>query len=454
MPPPCATVSIVAPREAAVARVEPVAGRPPGTSTALGAWAGVIQHARRPAIVRLWDGYRGAPRILASVPTQLPESGFQTIGQSTARTIALNALASGRLSRTLLVHGPPGAGKGAFLLDLLALLLCTAEPIESRPCNACRSCRDARTRAHPDLVVGSPESWRDRRHAGESQVAAARRWLLEAAGAPIVGERRVVLVERADQASEQIQNALLKALEEPGSRQVMILVADDPARLLPTIRSRSQSLRIGPVPESELIDWLVEEERLPLDQALVVAHLSAGLVGRAAEYVRSPERLGWRRRAQGELLALLGRGRADRFQSIPELIEDAGRLVHRADNAGEEVVGEGAAAGVAGASASGAANAAAGAAISAQRQAALRVTDAWQELARDLLLVSAGKPQLAAGAELHPELPSMAGELGAGRWAAFLEALLRVEDGIRANAAPKLALEAAMLAWPRLPEAA
>ena len=114
------------------------------------------------------------------------EPGFQSLGQATARAIATRAARDGRLQRSLLVHGPAGSGKDAFVDDLLALLFCVDPDPERRPCNTCRGCRDARRRAHPDLVIGSPERWRDERSSAESIVSAARRWLLEAAGAPVV----------------------------------------------------------------------------------------------------------------------------------------------------------------------------------------------------------------------------------------------------------------------------
>ena len=61
-----------------------------------------------------------------------PIAGFQSLGQPHARAAALRAAQSGRLQRTLLVHGPAGAGKGAFTDDLLALLFCQADDPTSR----------------------------------------------------------------------------------------------------------------------------------------------------------------------------------------------------------------------------------------------------------------------------------------------------------------------------------
>jgi DNA polymerase III delta prime subunit len=376
-----------------------------------------------------------APHILGRVSVGASDSGFLTLGQHEARAAAQRAVASGRFQRTVLVHGPAGAGKGSFIDDLLALLFCQAADVATRPCNACRACRDARSRAHPDLLVGSPEAWRESRSTGESIVAAARRWLLEASTSPVAGDLRVVLIEGADRANEQIQNALLKALEEPAPRQMFILVADEPSLLLPTIRSRSQPLRMGTVSQAELRGWLIDRERLPADQADALARIAGGLSGRAIGYARSPGLLEWRRRTQAELLEALDRSRADRFSSARELLDAAARLGMPAPDEGEPIADDEPAK-VPGA---------------AQRAAAMLVVDAWHGLARDLLLAAAGRAQLAPSAQLLDGLADAAHAIGRDRLVAFIRLLDRIQDGLRTNAAPRLALEVAMLAWPTRP---
>ncbi len=359
------------------------------------------------------------------------QAGFLSLGQATSRTIAQRSAASGRLQRTLLVHGPAGSGKGAFVDDLLALLLCRAADGE-RPCNACQGCRQARARTHPDLVIGSPERWREERSTGESIVAAARRWLADSAGAPIAGERRIVVVEGVDRANEQTQNALLKALEEPTSRHMFVLVADEPTRVLPTIRSRSQSLRVGSVPRAELVAWLVDRERLPADQADALARIAGGMPGTAIGYARTPRLVDWRRRTQRELLGLLARGRADRFSSVRDLLDDAARIGVEQPNESEPAVVEEEARPTGG----------------AQREAALLIVEAWLGLARDLAVAAAGRAEMAASATLEPELAMIAERIGQPAIRDFIALLERIRDGLRQNAAPRLALEVAMLAWP------
>ena len=357
---------------------------------------------------------------------------FSASGRRPRATIVQRSAASGRLQRTLLVHGPAGSGKGAFVDDLLALLFCQAVDGE-RPCNACQGCRQARARTHPDLVIGSPERWREERSTGESIVAAARSWLADSAGAPIAGERRVILVEGVDRANEQTQNALLKALEEPTSRHMFVLVADEPTRVLPTIRSRSQALRVGSVPRAELVAWLVDRERLPADQADALARIAGGMAGTAIGYARAPRLVDWRRRTQRELLGLLARGRADRFSSVRDLLDDAGTHRHgAAHNESEPAVAR--------------RRPGRPAARSARRRCSS--SRRGSALARDLAVAAAGRPQIAAAAALDPELPTIAERIGQPAIRDFIALLERIRDGLRQNAAPRLALEVAMLAWP------
>lgn len=358
-------------------------------------------------------------------------SGFLSLGQPAARRIVRQSTERGRVGRTLLVHGPAGSGKGAFVDDLLALHFCTDADPPRRPCNSCPGCHHARARTHPDLVVGSPDAWREQRSSGESIVAVARRWLLDAAGAPIVAARRVVLIEHADRAGEQIQNALLKALEEPTDRHTFILVADDPRALLATIRSRCQALRVGAVPRDELTAFLMDHRRLPADQAAALARLSNGLVGTALSFADEPDLLTWRRRAQSELLTLLERGRADRFASVRDLLEETVRLQRAPIDAAEEEARTPAA---------------------AQRRAATMLVELWLSLTRDLIVAVAGRVELAPSRELAPDLDELAGRIGPPPLVRMAAKLEQVHAGLLENVAPRLALEAAMLTWPFLPQ--
>jgi len=87
---------------------------------------------------------------------------------------------------------------------------------------------------------------------------------------------------------------------------------------------------------------------------------------------------------------------------------------------------------------------------SVQREAAMLVVEAWISLTRDLLMAVAGRSELAPGTELGPDLERLASRLDVPALVAMSERLERIHAGLRENAAPRLSLEAGMLAWPML----
>jgi DNA polymerase-3 subunit delta' len=283
-------------------------------------------------------------------------------------------------------------------------------------------------------------------------VAVARRWLVEIATAPVDATRRIVVIEQADACNESIQNALLKALEEPAARHVFVLVADDADRLLPTIRSRCHPLRIGAVPHATLVEWLTKAGPLPRDQAESVARLAHGRVGLAWRFTRRTELVEWRRTAQVKLLSLLRRGRAERLGSVRDLLDDAGRVEERPQIAESEADVVDAEPAVTGATA--ATGVAARTPAARQRAGALALADVWLGLARDLAVTAAGRGDAATGRDLLPDLESAARGIGPLAAARFVRRLEEIRAGLNVNVSPRLALEVAMLEWPTLDAAA
>ena len=189
----------------------------------------------------------------------------------------LNSLAGliqrGRLHHALLLEGPAGVGKTAVAEWLVRTGICE----QSAPggCGSCRSCALADRSHHPDVIRVVPDA---KRASATIPVAAIREVVRQAGFHRYGAARRFVLIEPAEAMQPAAGNALLKTLEEPPAGTHFVLIATHARRLLPTIVSRCQRIRLRPVPTSELANWL---EGRGVPDALAVAQLAQGCVGRA-----------------------------------------------------------------------------------------------------------------------------------------------------------------------------
>jgi DNA polymerase-3 subunit delta' len=197
------------------------------------------------------------------------------LGNELIRERLRQAADHGRLHHCCLFEGPEGVGKHAAALQLALYVNCEAD---ARPCGQCRTCRQMLVGSHPDLILVGPDPERVTKIISVDQAQALLRALqLRAHSARL----RFVILDPADILNEESANTLLKTLEEPPADTRFILVSSRPAALLPTIRSRSQRVRFGPVREAELAAWLAARG---LDPALGRAAAgSPGLALRLAE---------------------------------------------------------------------------------------------------------------------------------------------------------------------------
>jgi DNA polymerase-3 subunit delta' len=200
-----------------------------------------------------------------------------------------NILARGRLASTYLFVGPPGVGKRTFAIHLAKSLFCERRADELLdPCGECPSCLQVAAGTHPDLeLIERPKDKSfipvstfigeaDRR----MQEGLCHRLSLK----PFLGGRKIAIIDDADYLNEESANCLLKTLEEPPPRSLLVLISTSVSRQLPTIRSRSQIVRFAALPAQILARLLLENGVVEgAEHAQRLAEQAEGSFERAAD---------------------------------------------------------------------------------------------------------------------------------------------------------------------------
>jgi DNA polymerase-3 subunit delta' len=163
------------------------------------------------------------------------------------------ALAKGRLAHAYLFAGPPGIGKRLFARALAKSLFCESRPeADLDPCGECPACRQSDAATHPDLIaVARPPDKTD------LPIELIRDQVIRGLSfKPDRGRYKVAIVDDADDMNQYTANCLLKTLEEPPARSLLVLVCTQPVRQLATILSRCQLIRFRPLPRALVADLL------------------------------------------------------------------------------------------------------------------------------------------------------------------------------------------------------
>jgi DNA polymerase-3 subunit delta' len=187
-----------------------------------------------------------------------PRANPILLGHEQAEATLIEALRAGRMHHAWLITGPDGVGKATlayrFARRLLAgmpegdtLALDSAHPVFRRVAAG----------SHADLLTVE-RAYDEKRKRMRTQIAVddVRRISNFMSLTPAEGGWRVVVVDGAEELNQASANALLKVLEEPPPRAVLLLICTAPGRLLPTIRSRCRRLRLDPL-GSEAMDQLL-----------------------------------------------------------------------------------------------------------------------------------------------------------------------------------------------------
>jgi len=216
------------------------------------------------------------------------------------------ALAGQRLHHGLLFAAPSGFGKRALADALSRAALCTQRRADGHACGTCRGCRFVAAGSHPDRVRVTLEPRDDGKLRTEITIDQMRAFSQRLSLSSQFGGLQVALVDPADRLNVSAANALLKTLEEPASATIIMLVADDAARLPATIRSRCQRIDIASPSRGAALAWL-RAQGVDATRAASALDASLGNPGLALEW--SADDTLAMRKGCAEDLAALARGR-------------------------------------------------------------------------------------------------------------------------------------------------
>lgn len=193
------------------------------------------------------------------------------------------ALADDRLAGTYLFVGPDGVGKNALAMAFAEAATCLSpvlDPFDA--CGRCDSCIRAARGQQPEIVRIEPagdqmQIWQfwDRNGRPPGALQHTLNY------APGIGRRRVYIIDRADALNEAAANSLLKVLEEPPPYALFVLLSPNPARMLATILSRAQVVRLVTAPVDALAAYLASAHGVDPSRARRCAALAEGRTGRA-----------------------------------------------------------------------------------------------------------------------------------------------------------------------------
>ena len=319
------------------------------------------------------------------------------LGHSKSIERLKRAIKTDKVFHSYLFWGNEGIGKKHVAFQFAKVLNCLQRGTEKEDaCDRCPSCKKIDHRLHPDVLLIEPE--------GQTlKVDQVRQMQRDLAFRPYEGERRVCILAAADRMAPNMSNTLLKTLEEPPLHTVIILLANNPKLLLPTILSRCQPVRFHPLPIPLVSNWLVEQKGLNEEEAHLLASLSEGSPGKALEIQEEIRQV-----PREELLVSWLGIKSFSFE----------KMEHWAES------------------------------LPSQRENLLLILEVAKTLLRDLIMVKSLRhgPKL-IHSDLSPQMETLAAVWSISSLLKRMEILHQTTLAIRSNANTTLALEAMMLSW-------
>jgi DNA polymerase-3 subunit delta' len=373
---------------------------------------------------------------------------LQAAADAAARIVGGDETAGAAMTHAWLFTGPPGSGRSVAARGFAAALQC-----DDRGCGHCSACHQSLAGTHADVAVVVPEGL-------SLGVAEVRRIVAHTARRPTSGRWQVTLIEDADRMPEYASNALLKAIEEPPPRGVLLLCAPSVEDLLPTIRSRCRLVPLRTPPVEAVAEVLVRRDGVDPAMAAFAAQAAQGHIGRARRLALDEDARTERRDVLSLPRALQGVGSA--LAAAKDLVDaaqaEATRLTKDRDATEREELSTALGGGATGKGYTGSApKGGAGALKELEKRQKSRGTRtsrdaldrALADLAafyRDVLVLQLGAQSGAVHGDLADAAATIAGATTAEATLRRIEAVLDCRTALDGNVAPLLAVESMALA--------
>lgn len=253
---------------------------------------------------------------------------WNLVGHEWAVDMLKKHVINGTTRHAYLLAGPPGIGRRTLALRFAQALNCQTPSGPGIPCGECRSCKQIEAMQHADLSIIEP-TIKDPDNPkeiipgpnGEIRIQQIRELQKTINLKPYQSAHRILIFLRFHQASVEASNALLKTLEEAPSYAVLVLTADNPEQLLPTIVSRCEVLRLRPLRVEE-VQQALEDKGFETNQSKWIAHISGGRFGYARCLIGSETLLMEREERLNDLQSLISASRVAKFAYADRLSKD------------------------------------------------------------------------------------------------------------------------------------